>query len=92
MRAIQLKVVRNLWQLKGQVLAIALVITVGVAMFITYFSTFDSLTRPARCPGVLMSSGIAAMSTNEPRRGRRNGTPGRKEPPWSAVTTTTASS
>ena len=45
MRAIQRKVFRNLWQLKGQVLAIALVITVGVAMFITYFSTFDSLSR-----------------------------------------------
>lgn len=45
MRAIQRKVVRNLWQMKGQVLAIALVITVGVAMFIAYSSTFDSLRR-----------------------------------------------
>jgi len=45
LRAIQLKVVRNLWQMKGQVLAIALVITVGVAMFIAYSSTFDSLRR-----------------------------------------------
>ncbi|NIM62629.1 MAG: hypothetical protein GTO30_13605, partial [Acidobacteria bacterium] len=36
---------RNLWQLKGQVLAIALVVTVGVAMLIAYFSTFDSLSR-----------------------------------------------
>jgi putative ABC transport system permease protein len=45
MRAIQRKVVRNLWQIKGQVLAIALVITVGVAMFIAYSSTFDSLQR-----------------------------------------------
>ncbi len=45
MRAIQLKVFRNLWRLKGQVAAIAVVITVGVAMFITYFSTFDSLSR-----------------------------------------------
>jgi putative ABC transport system permease protein len=45
MRAIQRKVVRNLWQMKGQVLAIALVITVGVGMFIAYSSTFNSLRR-----------------------------------------------
>jgi len=45
LRAIQLKVIRNLWQIKGQVLAISLVITVGVAMFIAYSSTFDSLSR-----------------------------------------------
>jgi len=45
MQAIQRKVFRNLWQLKGQVVAIAVVITVGVAMFVAYFSTFDSLSR-----------------------------------------------
>ena len=32
MRAIQLKLLRNLWQIKGQVLAITLVIMVGVSV------------------------------------------------------------
>ena len=45
MRSIQRKLLRNLWQIKGQVLAISLVITVGVAVFIMYSSTFDSLYR-----------------------------------------------
>lgn len=45
MRAIQLKLLRNLWQIKGQVLAITAVIMVGVTMFIAYYSTFDSLSR-----------------------------------------------
>jgi putative ABC transport system permease protein len=44
-RAIQRKLIRNLWQIKGQVLAISVVITVGVMMFIMYLSTFDSLQR-----------------------------------------------
>jgi len=45
MKSIQRKLLRDLWQIKGQVLAISLVITVGVAMFIMYTSTFDSLYR-----------------------------------------------
>ncbi|MCP3981414.1 MAG: ABC transporter permease [bacterium] len=45
MQAIQRKLVRNLWNIKGQVIAISLVIAVGVAMFIMYSSTFDSLYR-----------------------------------------------
>ena len=48
MRAIQRKLLRNLWQIKGQVLAITLVITVGVVMFIAYSATFDSLSRTQR--------------------------------------------
>ncbi|MEM9554190.1 MAG: FtsX-like permease family protein [Acidobacteriota bacterium] len=43
MRAIHRKLLRDLWQIKGQALAIALVIGAGVAMFVMYFSTFDSL-------------------------------------------------
>ena len=37
------KLLRDLAQLKGQALAIALVIAAGVAMFTMYFSTFESL-------------------------------------------------
>lgn len=43
MRAIHHKLRRDLWQIKGQVLAIASVIGVGVMLFIAYISTFDSL-------------------------------------------------
>ena len=36
------------WAMKGQALAIALVIAAGVAMFVMYLSNFDSLQRDAR--------------------------------------------
>ena len=39
------KLVRDLWEMKGQSLAIAVVIAAGVAMFVTYLSNFDSLRR-----------------------------------------------
>jgi putative ABC transport system permease protein len=44
-RALDRKLLRDLWQLKGQALAIAAVIGAGVAMFIAYLSTFASLQR-----------------------------------------------
>jgi len=43
--ALNRKLVRDLWEMKGQALAIAAVIGAGVTMFITYLSTFDSLER-----------------------------------------------
>ncbi|HSC28285.1 MAG TPA: hypothetical protein VLD67_13485, partial [Vicinamibacterales bacterium] len=43
MRALDRKLLRDLWNLKGQALAIAFVIGAGVAMFIMYLSTFESL-------------------------------------------------
>jgi len=45
MKAIHKKLLRDLWSSRGQVLAIGLVITAGVAMFITYLSVFESLDR-----------------------------------------------
>ena len=39
------KLLRDLWEMKGQSLAIAAVIGAGVAMFVTYLSNFDSLRR-----------------------------------------------
>ncbi|HKV12037.1 MAG TPA: ABC transporter permease, partial [Thermoanaerobaculia bacterium] len=42
-RALDRKLLRDLWRIKGQVIAIALVIGAGVAMFVMYRSTFDSL-------------------------------------------------
>ncbi len=49
MRAINRKLVRDLWRIKGQGGAIGMVIAVGVLMFIMYLSAFDSLqtTRSA---------------------------------------------
>ena len=45
MRALDRKLIRDLWAMKGQSLAIASVIAAGVAMFVMYLSNFDSLER-----------------------------------------------
>jgi putative ABC transport system permease protein len=42
-RPLDRKLLRDLWSLKGQAIAISLVIGAGVAMFIMYLSTFHSL-------------------------------------------------
>jgi putative ABC transport system permease protein len=39
------KLLRDLWEMKGQALAIAAVIAAGITMFVTYMSNFDSLRR-----------------------------------------------
>jgi putative ABC transport system permease protein len=39
------KLLRDLWEMKGQAVAIASVIAAGVTMFVTYMSNFDSLQR-----------------------------------------------
>src|SRR5262245_35954674 len=39
------KLLRDVWEMKGQAFAIALVVMAGVAMFVAYFSNFDSLQR-----------------------------------------------
>jgi len=43
--ALDRKLLRDLWAMKGQALAIALVIAGGVAMFVMYLANFDSLRR-----------------------------------------------
>ena len=43
--ALNRKLLRDLWEMKGQGLAIASVIAAGVTMFVTYQSNFDSLQR-----------------------------------------------
>lgn len=43
MKALNRKLWRELWQMKGQVFAITLVVTSGVATFIMFISTFHSL-------------------------------------------------
>jgi putative ABC transport system permease protein len=42
---LDMKLLRDLLAMRGQVLAIAAVMAAGVAMFVAYFSNFDSLTR-----------------------------------------------
>src|SRR5437867_7415993 len=39
------KLLRDLWEMKGQALAVAAVIATGVTMFVMYLSNFDSLQR-----------------------------------------------
>ena len=43
--ALDRKLCRDLWQMKGQSLAIASVIAAGIAMFVMYLSNFESLQR-----------------------------------------------
>jgi putative ABC transport system permease protein len=43
MRALSRKLLRDVWHTRSQGLAISLVIAAGVAMFVAYLSTFDSL-------------------------------------------------
>ena len=45
MRALTRKLLRDLFQMKAQSIAIIAVIGTGVAMFAMYLSTFDSLER-----------------------------------------------
>jgi len=45
MRMLDRKLVRDLWAMKGQAFAIAIVICAGVTMYVTYLSNFDSLQR-----------------------------------------------
>jgi len=51
MKALTRKLWRELWQMKGQVFAITLVVTSGVATFIMFISTVHSLefTRTKFC-------------------------------------------
>ena len=43
--ALNRKLLRDLLEMKGQALAIAMVVAAGVAMFVMYLSNFDSLRR-----------------------------------------------
>lgn len=45
LRMLDRKLLRDLWAMKGQALAIAAVMAAGVTMFVAYFSNFDSLQR-----------------------------------------------
>ncbi|MDH3768657.1 MAG: ABC transporter permease, partial [Gammaproteobacteria bacterium] len=47
MRALDMKVIRDLWHLRGQVFAIALVIASGVAVLVMSLSTREALTNTA---------------------------------------------
>ena len=46
--ALDRKLLRDLWRLKGQAVAIGAVMAVGLAMFVAYFSTFTSLQLTQR--------------------------------------------
>ncbi|HXT70938.1 MAG TPA: ABC transporter permease [Vicinamibacterales bacterium] len=45
MRAIHRKLIRDLLHVRSQAIAIALVLSAGIAMYVAYYSTFDSLQR-----------------------------------------------
>lgn len=43
--ALNRKLLRDVWEMRSQALAIALVMAAGVAMYVAYLSNFDSLRR-----------------------------------------------
>jgi putative ABC transport system permease protein len=43
--ALDRKLLRDLWGMKGQAFAIGMVLAAGIAMYVTYLSNFDSLRR-----------------------------------------------
>ena len=43
--ALDRKLLRDLWEMKGQAVAIGMVLAAGITMFVTYLSNFDSLGR-----------------------------------------------
>jgi putative ABC transport system permease protein len=45
LRALDRKLLRDLWDMRGQALAVGAVLAAGVVMFVTYLSNFDSLRR-----------------------------------------------
>jgi len=61
--ALDRKLLRDLWEMKGQALAIATVIAAGVTMFVTYLSNFDSLyrTREAFYEGARFADVFASL-------------------------------
>ena len=48
--ALNRKLLRDLLAMKGQALAIAMVVAAGVAMYVMYLSNFASLQRDAGAP------------------------------------------
>jgi putative ABC transport system permease protein len=67
------KLLRDVWEMKGQAVAIAAVVAAGVAMFVTYRSNFESLlrTRDAYYEGArfadVFASAKRAPASLEPR-------------------------
>jgi putative ABC transport system permease protein len=63
-RALDRKLLRDLWEMKGQSAAIASVIAAGVTMFVMYLSAFDSLrgTRAAYYSGARFADAFASLT------------------------------
>ena len=43
LRSLNRKLVRDLWRVKGQIVAIGFVLGAGIAMLVAYWGAFDSL-------------------------------------------------
>ena len=63
LRMLDRKLIRDLWTMKGQAVAIASVIATGVTMFVMYLSNFDSLqrTRAAYYDGARFADVFASL-------------------------------
>ena len=69
LRALTRKLLRDVWEMKSQALAIAVVVAAGVTMFVTYLSNFDSLVRTRT------TSGSSSPTSLPARRARRRRSP-----------------
>lgn len=66
--ALNRKLLRDLWEMRGQALAIAAVVAAGVTMFVAYLSNFDSLQRTrARYYGEQRFADVFASLTRAPQ-------------------------
>ena len=69
--ALNRKLLRDLWQMKAQALAIAMVVAAGVAMFVMYLSNFDSLrASQQRLLRARSASPTCSPRSSAPRAGR----------------------
>ena len=73
MRAINLKLARELWGMRGQALAIAFVIAGGIATWLISATTLDSLerTRDSFYTGQRFAQVFATLKRAPERMGRR---------------------
>ena len=69
------KLLRDLWAMKGQAVAIAVVIGAGVTMYVTYLSNFDSLQRTRAAYYQQAGLQTCLRRSRERRRDSRSGLP-----------------
>ncbi len=94
MRALNRKLVRDLWHLRGQMIAIALVVACGVAVFVTTRTAYQSLQISRRCVlrRVPLRRRLRAPQAGARRGGGAAGARSPASPRWSRASSSTSRS